>query len=99
MGSAAAGGGGGGGSSHHKWMPVSHRIYFRLAAGSVLMSAGRYQEALRQYGLEGGVGLPPGHLDLALLHSARAFALNALGRLRLAFEELVMAMVSSGGQE
>lgn len=76
-------------------MPISHRIYYKLCHGSVLMGAGRYKEALEAYDSEGGLIslLPEGHVDRALLHSCRAFALNALGSLRLAFEELVRAMV------
>lgn len=76
-------------------MPLAHRIYFRLCIGSVLVSAGRCKEAIKCYDAEGGLInlLPEGHVDRALLHSCRAFALNALGSLRLAFEELVRAMV------
>lgn len=69
-----------------------HRgLYFCLATGSVLLSAGRYEEALERY--EGADAeakkLPEGHPNRAVVHSCRAFALNALSRLDLAFEELV----------
>ena len=76
-------------------MPLTHRIYFKLMIGSVLMSTGKYREAIECYDSEGGIMnlLPEGHVDRALLHSCRAFALNAIGNLRLAFEELVRAMV------
>lgn len=67
------------------------RLYFALAIGSVLLSAGRYEDALEQYDAaeEEVSRMPPGHPNSALLHSCRAFALNALGRLSLAFEHLV----------
>ena len=70
---------------------IHQGLYFCLATGSVLLSAGRYEEALERY--EGADAeaekLPEGHPNRAVVRSCRAFALNALSRLDLAFEELV----------
>ena len=70
---------------------ANQRLYFRLAAGSVLLSAGRYEPALDLYDDAEAEAelLPAGHPNRAVVHSCRAFALNALGQLDLAFEELV----------
>ncbi len=43
--------------------PITHRLYFHLACGGVLASAGAYESALEQYGEAEGVldGFPEGH--------------------------------------
>jgi tetratricopeptide (TPR) repeat protein len=78
---------------HHPMDP-NQRLYFKLAAGSVMLSAGRYEDALERFGiaeLEAGNVVVHGHPNRAVVHSCNAFALNALGRLDLAFEQLVKA--------
>ncbi len=70
---------------------VNRRLYIAVAAGSVLLSAGRYEASLAAYGEAEAEAdqLPSGHPNRAIMHSGRAFALYALGRLELAFEDLV----------
>ncbi|GAX82196.1 hypothetical protein CEUSTIGMA_g9624.t1 [Chlamydomonas eustigma] len=74
---------------------VNFNLYFHIISGSVMLSAGRYEAALQEYddAEAEAESLPSGHPNKAVLHSCRAFALNALHRFDLAFEELVKALV------
>ena len=77
---------------HHQPVDFKRRLYFHLAIGSIMLSAGRYEDALERFDeaeLDAERCLSRGHPNYAVIHSCRAFAFNALRRLSLAFEELV----------
>lgn len=79
-------------------MLTNQRLYFHLAVGSVLMSAGRYEDALKQYEAAEADedSLPEGHPNLGLLYSCKSTALHALGRMQLAYEQAVKVSGGSG---
>ncbi len=76
-------------------LPPDAQLYLAATSSSVLLSAGRDEEALfalerAQWALE---ALPEGAADAAVWHSCAGVALHALGDAFGAFEQCVRAMV------